>query len=83
VTVLDRMKCVVDSKRFRSAKHRRERLSSCERVHRLAAFAIHVDREAGVGGEERLLTLGVATVGAMGPRVHQLADREAVGRLLG
>ena len=56
-------------------EHRRECLSSFEHVGRLAAFAVHVDGEAGVGGEERLLTFGVAAVGAVGVGVEQLANR--------
>ena len=62
-------------------EHRRECLSSFEHVCRLAAFAVHVDREARVDREERLLALGVAPVGAVGVGVEQLAHREPVGGL--
>ena len=41
-------------------EHRGKCLSSFEHVGRLTALAVHVHREAGVGGEERLLPFGVA-----------------------
>jgi hypothetical protein len=50
-----------------------------EDVGRLAAFAVHVDGEAGVLGEERLLPFGVAAVGAVGVGVEQLTQGEPVG----
>jgi hypothetical protein len=56
----------------------RERLSPLQDVGRFAAFAVHVDREAGVVGEEGLLSFGVAAVGAVGVGVEQLTNREPV-----
>ena len=49
----------------------------------LCAGAVHVHEETGVLGEEGLLRLRLATVGAVSVCVEQLANREAVGRLLG
>ena len=62
-------------------EHRRQGLSSFEHVGRPAALPLHVNGEAGVGGEERLLTLGVASIGAVGVGVEQLANCESVGGL--
>src|SRR4051812_13355675 len=56
-----------------------ERFASLQYVGRLTPVAVHVDGEAGVVGEERFLSFGVAAVGAVGVRVEQLAQREAVG----
>src|SRR4051794_3627878 len=51
-----------------------ERFASVQDVARLAAFPIHVDGEAGVLGEERLLSFGVAAVGAVRVRIEELAE---------
>jgi len=47
-------------------ENRGERFPPVQDDGRLAAVAVHVDREDGVVREERLLPCGVATVGAMG-----------------
>jgi Methyladenine glycosylase len=47
--------------------------------HDLAVVVCGVDGEAGVVGEERLLALGVAAVGAVRVRVEELAQGEPVG----
>ena len=62
-------------------EHRREGLPSLEDVGRGLLRAVHVDGKAGVGCEERHLSLSVAAVGAVRVGVEQLADREAVGSL--
>jgi hypothetical protein len=56
-----------------------EGFSSLQDVGRLGAFAVHVDGEAGVVGEERLLPFGVAAVGTVGVCVEQLAQCEPSG----
>jgi hypothetical protein len=43
------------------------------------AFRVHVHDEAGVPRQERLLPIGVATVGAMGVCVEELSYRQPVG----
>jgi hypothetical protein len=48
---------------------------------RLAPVVVHVDGEAGVDGEERVMPFGVAAVGTVGEGVEQLADGETVGGL--
>jgi len=53
----------------------REGLSAVEYLGRLGALAAHVDHKVGVFGEERFLSVGVATVGAVGVGVDQLLDR--------
>jgi hypothetical protein len=60
-------------------EHRRQCLSSLEHVRRCAALAVHVNREARVGGEERLLPFGVAAVGAVRVRVEELPQGEPIG----
>jgi hypothetical protein len=59
----------------------RQPLSPVDDVARFGALPAQVDREAGIGGEERLLPFGVAGVGAAGVGVEQLPNGEAVGRL--
>jgi hypothetical protein len=56
-----------------------ERFSSVQDVGRLGAFVVHVDGEAGVVAEERLLAYGVAAIGAVGLRVEEFAQGEPVG----
>ena len=55
-----------------------EGFSSLQDVGRLGAFAVHVDGEAGVVGEERLLPFGVAAVGAVRVRVEELPQGEPI-----
>jgi hypothetical protein len=61
----------------------RQRFSPMKHVGRLAAFALHVDGEDGVVGEERLLPFGVTTVGAVRVRVEELPQGKPVGGLGG
>ena len=72
VTVLCPLKCVVASYRFRSA-NTGVALLALQHVGGFGAFAVHVDGEAGVDGEERLLSFGVSAIGAMRVGVEQLA----------
>jgi hypothetical protein len=57
--------------------------SYIEDVRRLGSFAVHVDGEAGVLREERLLSFGASAVGAVCVRVEQLAQGEPVGGFSG
>jgi hypothetical protein len=52
-------------------------------VRRIGSLAAHVYDEVGVLGEERLLAIGVATIGAEGIGVDELADRQPVRGLFG
>jgi hypothetical protein len=58
-----------------------ERFSSLQDLGRLSAFAVHVEGEAGVVGEGRLLALGVAAVGAVCV-THRPARARRAGRRL-
>ena len=60
---------------------RRQGLSAVEYLAGLGTLPVHVDDEVGVLREQRLLSFGVAAIGAMGVGVDELADREPV-RLL-
>ena len=62
-------------------EHRRKRLAAVEFLRGLRALAVHVDDEVGVLGEQRLLPLGVAAIGAMRVGVHELTDCQAVREL--
>jgi hypothetical protein len=53
--------------------------ASLQDVRWLAGFAVHVDGEASVVGEEGLLALSVAAVGAVCVCVEELAQGEPVG----
>jgi hypothetical protein len=55
-------------------EHRCQCFSSLEDVGRLGAFAVHVNGEDRVSGEERLLPFGVAAIGAVGVSVEELAQ---------
>src|SRR3954451_7484886 len=59
-------------------EHGPQRLPATQIVRRLRALAGHVDDEVGVVGEERLLPLGVASIGAERVSVDQLADGQPV-----
>jgi hypothetical protein len=72
---------VVDLIALEVGEDRRERFSPFEHVGRLGTLAVHVDGKAGVDGEQRLLRFSVATVGAVGVGVEELADGETVGGL--
>src|SRR6266849_58020 len=60
-----------------------QRFASLKHVGRLTFLTLHIDGEARIDGEERLLACSVATVGAMGVRIEQLPNRETVGGLDG
>src|SRR6476660_7485407 len=62
-------------------ENRGERLAAVEHVAGFGSFPVHIDSEAGVGGEQRLLPVRVAAIGTVGVGVEQLADGQAVGRL--
>jgi hypothetical protein len=62
-------------------EHRRHRLAASESLRGLGALPVHVDDEVGVLGEERLLPVGVAAIGATRIGVDELADRQAVRQL--
>jgi hypothetical protein len=55
-----------------------EGFSPVQDVGRLATFTVHVNGGAGVVGEERLLAIGVAAVGAVRVRIEELAQCEPV-----
>jgi hypothetical protein len=77
VTVLEMRGCLVT---IQIGEDRCQRLTSVEHVGGLTAFAIHVDREAGVRSEQGHLPVGVTAVGTVGVVVEQLADGEPVSR---
>src|SRR5689334_7509976 len=61
----------------------RQCLAAFQDVGRVGAGAAHVDGEASAGGEQGLLPLGIAPVGAVSVGVEQLADGETVRGLGG
>jgi hypothetical protein len=62
-------------------EHWRQRLAPIEHLRGFRALPVHVHDELGVVCEERLLSFGIASVGAMNVDIYELADREAVGLL--
>ena len=58
-----------------------QRLAAIEHLGWFRALPVHEHDELGVVCEERLLSFGIASVGAMSVGIPQLADREAVGLL--
>jgi hypothetical protein len=72
-----------DLVRVQVVEHGRQRLPAMQIVGGVGPLAGHVDDEVRVFGEERLLPLGVTTIGAEGIGVDELADRQPVRGLFG
>jgi hypothetical protein len=60
----------------------RESIAAMQNISGGRRSRVHENVERGVLGEERHLSLGIPSIGAMGIGVDQFADRETVGRLL-
>ena len=60
-----------------------ERLAGVKLLRRLRILGVHVDDEVGIGGEERHLTLRIATVGAVRVGLNEFANRESIRGLIG